>query len=219
MQRGTVRLERREKCLVGGARVALPRRGEISDPRAGQPLAREHAHQDVRVGVRKLSEWIGADERRAVDHAAAQRGKVPEGKSRAAFAQRTRAQVVRRQPDDLERAKLGEPRLHREIARPEEALRSECVDCGVDHAAVHAAAGEIGVDVGSVHDRRQRVRPIAAAAQMREDERRPADAERRGARGRGHPRSPGWATRASDAARCDAEWAARARRRARRSGR
>src|ERR1043165_8971661 len=73
-----------------------------------------------------------------------------------------RRHVVRLETDDLERAQLGEPGFHREVGPPEQPPRPECLERLVEHAAIHAAPGEIGQDVRMIGDRGERVHVIPA---------------------------------------------------------
>src|SRR5689334_25420081 len=84
-------------------------RRQVTDPRAVEAFAIEHAYEDLRIGVRHMPKRVRSDERVDVDHrrllvagcwllaiscavlesvAATQRGKLPFGKIRAAFRQR-----------------------------------------------------------------------------------------------------------------------------------
>src|SRR3712207_8175249 len=47
----------------------------------------------------------------------------------------------------LFRSELGESRLDRQVAAPEQPLRAEGVECGVEHPAVDTASGDVGNDV------------------------------------------------------------------------
>src|SRR4051812_29224400 len=59
--------------------------------------------------------------------------------------------VAARKTNHVQRTQLGESRFHGEIARPEESPCAEDIERLIEHAAIDAAAGEIGKNVGSVH--------------------------------------------------------------------
>ena len=79
-----------------------------------------------------------------------------------------------RREEVLQVAQLGPAGLDREIAAPEQPLDADRLEARLEHAAVHAAAGEIHEDVGEIAQRRQRVEPVAAAADMGQDEAAPS---------------------------------------------
>src|SRR2546423_6805137 len=79
--------------------------------------------------------------------------------------------LLRRQADHLERPQFGEACLERDIRAPDE---SRCADRGarvIQHAAIDATAGEIEIDVRHISDSGEGVRVVAAATNVRENER------------------------------------------------
>ena len=68
--------------------------------------------------------------------------------------------------------KLRQPGAHREIGTPQQSSRAQHGDRLVEHAAIDSASREIRIDVRTIDDRGERVHVVAAAADVREDERR-----------------------------------------------
>jgi hypothetical protein len=80
--------------------------------------------------------------------------------------------------DHLKGAKLGEAGLHGDVAGPEHPLRADGRERGVKHPAVDAAAGEVDDHVRNVGDRCERMRPVPAATDVRQDDGEPRMAGR-----------------------------------------
>ena len=97
------------------------------------------------------------------------RGRRRRERSPAALRQRTRSSSAARK-QVLEIAELGPAGLDRQVAAPEQPLDADRLEAGLEHAAVHPAAGEVDEDVRQRRARRQRVQPVAAAADVRQEE-------------------------------------------------
>jgi len=57
-----------------------------------------------------------------------------------------------------------------QIGAPQQPFRPDALETGLEHPAVDTAAGKVDVDVGNVSDGVQRMQPVAAAADVCEDE-------------------------------------------------
>src|SRR5712671_301761 len=71
----------------------------------------------------------------------------------------------------FEIAQLGPAGLHRDVAAPQQAVHPDAGDAGLEHPTVDATPRQVDVHVGNIRSRVQRMQPVPAAADMREDER------------------------------------------------
>ena len=70
----------------------------------------------------------------------------------------------------LQVSELGPAGIDGQITAPEQAFDSDRLEARLEHAAVHSAAGEIHEDIGQVAHGRERVDPVAAAADVGQQE-------------------------------------------------